>query len=39
MHPYPGVFAHFDRNAYETFSPALKEVACYERFIMQADLI
>jgi hypothetical protein len=36
-YPYPGMFAHFDRNAYETFSPALKEVACYERFIMQAE--
>ena len=36
-YPYAGLFAHFDRNAYETFSPALKEVACYERFIMQAE--
>lgn len=36
-YPYPGVFAHFDRNTYETFSPSLKEVACYERFIVQAE--
>jgi hypothetical protein len=36
-YPYFGVFAHFDRNAYETFSPARKKVACYERFIVQAE--
>jgi hypothetical protein len=36
-YPYPGVFSHFDRNTYDAFSPALKEVACYERFVVQDE--
>jgi len=36
-YPNPGVFSHIDRNTYEAFSPALKEVACYERFVVQGE--
>ena len=36
-YPYPGVFTYFDRNTYDAFSPALKDAACYERFIVQTE--
>lgn len=36
-YPYPGVFTNFQRKVYDAFSPALKEVACYEHFFVQDE--
>jgi hypothetical protein len=36
-YPYTGVFTNFERNAYNAFSPTLKEVACYEHLFVQDE--
>ena len=36
-YPYRGVFMNFERKTYNAFSPALKDVACYEHLFVQDE--